>query len=52
MSNPQENSVRQLAALHGLSIARVDAILRLKGLENQWKKVRCQSSVLCTLLCI
>ena len=39
MSNPAENHVRALAALHGLSIARVDAILRLKGLEEHWKKV-------------
>ena len=40
MADPSKNNVRQLAALHGLSIARVDAILRLKGLEEHWKKVR------------
>lgn len=39
MANPAENTVRALASLHGLSIARVDAILRLKGLEEHWKKV-------------
>lgn len=38
MADPTKNSVRELAALHGLSIARVDAILRLKGLEEHWKK--------------
>ena len=45
MSNPAENNVRALAALHGLSIARVDAILRLKGLEEHWKKVSSQSLI-------
>lgn len=40
MTDPSKNNVRELAALHGLSIARVDAILRLKGLEEHWKKVR------------
>ncbi|EKM61410.1 uncharacterized protein PHACADRAFT_204581 [Phanerochaete carnosa HHB-10118-sp] len=38
MSDPTKNNVRELAALHGLSIARVDAVLRLKGLEEHWKK--------------
>lgn len=41
MANPTQNSVRLLAELHGLSMKRVDAILRLKGLEQHWKKV-CQ----------
>lgn len=39
MENPSKNGVRELAAMHGLSIKRVDAILRLKGLEEHWKKV-------------
>ena len=40
MANPEGNSVRALAERYGLSIKRVDAILRLKGLEEHWKKVR------------
>lgn len=39
MQNPAQNSVRRLAELHGLSIKRVEAILRLKGLEEHWKQV-------------
>lgn len=39
MSNPKLNSVRALAARHNISIKRVDAILRLKGMEEAWKKV-------------
>ncbi|KAI0684764.1 eukaryotic mitochondrial regulator protein-domain-containing protein, partial [Cytidiella melzeri] len=38
MDNPAQNGVRELAALYGLSIKRVDAVLRLKGLEENWKK--------------
>jgi len=38
MSNPEANSVRELAGRYHLSIKRVDAILRLKGLEESWKK--------------
>ncbi|KAI0095224.1 eukaryotic mitochondrial regulator protein-domain-containing protein, partial [Irpex rosettiformis] len=38
MENPADNGVRQLASLYGLSIKRVDAILRLKGLEQHWKQ--------------
>ncbi|KAI8990591.1 eukaryotic mitochondrial regulator protein-domain-containing protein [Trametes punicea] len=40
MFDPAKFNVRALAQRHGLSIARVDAILRLKGLEEQWRKVR------------
>lgn len=39
MENPAQHSARALAELHGLSIKRVEAILRLKGLEEHWKKV-------------
>ena len=39
MSDPMLYSVRTLAAEHHLSIKRVDAILRLKGLEQHWIKV-------------
>jgi hypothetical protein len=39
MTNPEANSVRNLAGRYHLSIKRVDAILRLKGLEESWKKV-------------
>ncbi|KAF9785710.1 hypothetical protein BJ322DRAFT_1055930 [Thelephora terrestris] len=38
MLDPEVNNVRALAAQHGISIKRVDAILRLKGLEAAWKK--------------
>ncbi|KAF8433535.1 eukaryotic mitochondrial regulator protein-domain-containing protein [Boletus edulis BED1] len=39
MIDPKLNSVRALAARHNISIKRVDAILRLKGMEESWKKV-------------
>jgi hypothetical protein len=39
MDNPKANSVRSLAGRYHLSIKRVDAILRLKGLEESWIKV-------------
>ena len=39
MKDPDTYSVRNLAELHGLSLKRVDAILRLKGLEQSWIKV-------------
>jgi hypothetical protein len=39
MANPEANSVRSLASRYHLSIKRVDAILRLKGLEESWIKV-------------
>ena len=39
MANPKANSVRNLASRYHLSIKRVDAILRLKGLEASWIKV-------------
>ena len=39
MANPEANSVRNLAGRYHLSIKRVDAILRLKGLEESWTKV-------------
>ncbi|CDO73048.1 hypothetical protein BN946_scf185007.g102 [Trametes cinnabarina] len=38
MLDPFKYNVRVLAQKHGISIARVDAILRLKGLEHQWRK--------------
>ena len=40
IADPVMFNVRVLAQRHGLSIARVDAILRLKGLEEHWQKVR------------
>jgi hypothetical protein len=39
MANPKANSIRNLASRYHLSIKRVDAILRLKGLEESWTKV-------------
>ncbi|KZP28832.1 hypothetical protein FIBSPDRAFT_682129, partial [Athelia psychrophila] len=38
MSDPVTHSVRALAAAHGLSLKRVDAILRLKGLEAHFNQ--------------
>jgi hypothetical protein len=38
MANPGTNTVRSLAGRYHLSIKRVDAILRLKGLEESWIK--------------
>ncbi|KAI0714949.1 eukaryotic mitochondrial regulator protein-domain-containing protein [Earliella scabrosa] len=38
ITDPGQSNVRKLAQRHGLSIARVDAILRLKGLEQHWRK--------------
>ena len=40
MANPTENNVRALSQRFGLSLKRVDAILRLKGLEAHWEEVR------------
>jgi len=38
MSDPETNTVRTLSSRHNISIKRLDAILRLKGLEEAWKK--------------
>ncbi|TFK41967.1 eukaryotic mitochondrial regulator protein-domain-containing protein [Crucibulum laeve] len=38
MQDPEKNSVRALAQRYHVSIKRVDAILRLKGLEKDWQK--------------
>ncbi|KAI0962384.1 hypothetical protein AcW1_001220 [Taiwanofungus camphoratus] len=40
MSNPAVYTVRKLSERHSISLKRVDAILRLKGLEEHWKKVK------------
>src|SRR4051794_23140792 len=40
MDNPKENNVRELSARYNLSLKRVEAILRLKGLEAHWIQVR------------
>jgi hypothetical protein len=39
MADPEANSVRELSQRYHISLKRVDAILRLKGLEAHWKKV-------------
>lgn len=39
MADPLKYTVRELAQLSRLSIGRVEAILRLKGLEKDWVKV-------------
>ncbi|KAJ3575228.1 hypothetical protein NP233_g1224 [Leucocoprinus birnbaumii] len=36
MQDPVENSVRILSQRYSLSLKRIDAILRLKGLEHSW----------------
>ncbi|KDQ63174.1 hypothetical protein JAAARDRAFT_29182 [Jaapia argillacea MUCL 33604] len=38
MEDPEKHSVRALSQKFGLSLKRVDAILRLKGLEAHWQK--------------
>ncbi|KAK2461518.1 hypothetical protein APHAL10511_005981 [Amanita phalloides] len=38
MRDPTRNSVRALSQRYHISLKRVDAILRLKGLENAWVK--------------
>ena len=43
MADPEKNSLRVLAERNYLSMKRVDAILRLKGLEEHWKQVRAHS---------
>jgi hypothetical protein len=43
MTDPEKNSVRVLAQRNHLSMQRVDAILRLKGLEEHWKQVGARS---------
>ena len=45
MANPGDSSLRRLAQSYGFSIARVDAILRLKGLEQEWIEVRSACTV-------
>lgn len=45
MDDPDANSVRDLASRYHLSIKRVDAILRLKGLEENWIKVSALSLI-------
>ncbi|PAV22115.1 hypothetical protein PNOK_0207200 [Pyrrhoderma noxium] len=43
MRDPAKNSVRALSELYGISLKRVDAILRLKGMEQSWVKEVCSS---------
>lgn len=40
MKDPEANSVRVLSQKYHVSMKRVDAILRLKGMEAAWVKVR------------
>lgn len=39
MADPKKNNVRALSQRYHLSLKRIDAILRLKGLEHAWYKV-------------
>jgi hypothetical protein len=39
MKDPVNNNVRALSQRYHLSLKRVDAILRLKGMEEAWEKV-------------
>jgi hypothetical protein len=53
MADPQKNNIHELGARHNLSLKRVQAILRLKGLEAHWIKVchlGCRSQKLAILL--
>ncbi|KLO14211.1 hypothetical protein SCHPADRAFT_903526 [Schizopora paradoxa] len=38
MHNPKTYNIRHLSRTFGISLKRVDAVLRLKGLENSWDK--------------
>jgi len=38
LHDPKEYNIRSLASKYGVSMKRVDAILRLKGLENSWEQ--------------
>ncbi|KAL0571982.1 hypothetical protein V5O48_009984 [Marasmius crinis-equi] len=38
MMNPQKNNIRALSQRYHVSLKRVDAILRLKGMEKDWIK--------------
>jgi hypothetical protein len=40
MLDPETNSVRALSQKYHISLKRVEAILRLKGLEEAYVKVR------------
>jgi hypothetical protein len=40
LSDPSEWNVRKLSEKFGISVARVEAVLRLKELEESWKKVK------------
>lgn len=46
MHNPKTYNIRHLSRTFGISLKRVDAVLRLKGLENSWDKVRSCFSLL------
>jgi Eukaryotic mitochondrial regulator protein len=46
LSDPSEWNVRKLSEKFGISVARVEAVLRLKELEESWKKVRLTSFIL------
>ena len=46
--NPQENDSHTLSTRYGIAVKRIEAIIRLKDLEEQWRKVR-ETSVTVTL---
>lgn len=39
LDDPKANSLRKLSQRHHISLKRMDAILRLKGLEKAWIRV-------------
>ena len=46
VADPVKNTVRVLAQQYGMSLKRVDAILRLKGMERHWLQVsRCSMTI-------
>ena len=50
MRDPAKNNVRALSELYGISLKRVDAILRLKGMEQSWVKVSKNNKILPSVL--
>lgn len=43
MNNPTANDPHTLSTRYGVSVKRIEAIIRLKRLEAQWEEVRVNS---------
>jgi Eukaryotic mitochondrial regulator protein len=46
VANPVANDAHTLSTRYGVSVRRIEAIIRLKQLEAQWEKVRVTSTFL------